>query len=200
MPPNLSFQVDDVSKPWTWGQSTFDFVHLRFLVGCFTDGEWADVYKEAYRALKPGGWIEHTEWSLDIRNDVQEIDPIIFKWKDVFVQVGPKTGRSFEVIEKRDGWLKDAGFPNIVKKKFQLPLGDWPADPKLKEIGKFNLAHMNLGLDGHARYICETVLGWKPDEVTVLVARVRKALQRRGTFFHMCVSELFTFAVSGRLT
>lgn len=187
MPPNLSFQVDDVSQPWTWGSNAFDFVHLRFLVGCFTDADWSGLYKEAYNALKPGGWIEHTEWSLDIRNDEQSLDPIMLKWRDVFIEAGPKTGRSFEVIEKRDGWLKDAGFPEITKKRFQLPLGDWPADPKLKEIGKFNLAHINIGLDGYARFLCETVLGWKPEEVTVLVAGVRRALKKRGTYFYMWV-------------
>ena len=165
------------------------------MVGCFTDAEWAELYKQAYQSLKPGGWIEHTEWSLEVRNEIETLDQCVWVWKDVFVQAGPKTGRSFEITDKRDAWLRDAGFPDLVKKKTPLPLGTWPADPNLKEIGRFNLAHMNLGLDGYARFICEMVHGWKPEEVTVLVAKMRKALHQRGTYFHMRVHNLVLLVV-----
>lgn len=53
-------EVDDVLKPWDW-KMKFDLIHLRDLVGSFSDGQWTGVYKQAYENLLPGGWIEHVE-------------------------------------------------------------------------------------------------------------------------------------------
>ncbi len=36
VPPNCSFEVDDIEKEWTWSKS-FDFIWWRGLLGCFND-------------------------------------------------------------------------------------------------------------------------------------------------------------------
>ena len=52
VPPNCKFEVDDVLKPWMFKQ-TFDFIHLRHMLGSFTDGQWKGVYKQAYEYMIP---------------------------------------------------------------------------------------------------------------------------------------------------
>lgn len=47
MPPNCVFEVDDVTKEWTWHEP-FDFIHMRLMLGAFTPDEWDDVYKQCY--------------------------------------------------------------------------------------------------------------------------------------------------------
>ncbi|CCC05793.1 unnamed protein product [Sordaria macrospora k-hell] len=61
VPPNLRFDIDDYTKEWTYKSSHFDYIHMRWLTG--TTKDWTAAYKEAYRCLKPGGWIEHIDAS-----------------------------------------------------------------------------------------------------------------------------------------
>lgn len=48
VPPNCIFEVDDVTKPWTWNEK-FDLIHLRWMVGAFTESQWDRLYWQAYR-------------------------------------------------------------------------------------------------------------------------------------------------------
>lgn len=62
VPPNCKFEVDDVLKPWEFKQNgRFDLIHLRDMFGSFTDEQWRLIYKQAYKNLAPGGWIEQVE-------------------------------------------------------------------------------------------------------------------------------------------
>ena len=51
IPPNLKFEIDDCTLPWTFDPDSIDFVHLRYLVGSIQD--WPGLFKEAYRCIKP---------------------------------------------------------------------------------------------------------------------------------------------------
>jgi len=56
--------------------------------------------------------------------------------------------------------MKEAGFTAIKEYPFKLPLGSWPRDPKMKEIGTFNLMMTDGSLEGFALYLFTRVLGW----------------------------------------
>lgn len=47
MPPNCILEVDDVLREWTW-REPFDFIHLRIMLGAFTEKEWDIVYQKCY--------------------------------------------------------------------------------------------------------------------------------------------------------
>ena len=47
VPPNCKFEVDDITKDWTFPESHFDFIHIRYLTGCIP--EWVSFYKKAMR-------------------------------------------------------------------------------------------------------------------------------------------------------
>ena len=67
MPPNLRFELDDAQLAWPYPDNHFDFVHLRLMIGSI--GDWPGLYKEIFRCLKPGGWLEHTEYDCDVTSD-----------------------------------------------------------------------------------------------------------------------------------
>jgi SAM-dependent methyltransferase len=56
VPVNLHFELDDFLDFWTDDSNTFDLIHGRYLLGGFICGK--DIFYEAFRALKPGGYIE----------------------------------------------------------------------------------------------------------------------------------------------
>lgn len=62
MPPNLRFEIDDAQLEWTFPDNSFDFIHMRTMVGSIDD--WPLLYKRAFNAIKPGGYIEESETDI----------------------------------------------------------------------------------------------------------------------------------------
>ena len=62
---------------------------------------------------------------------------------------------------------------------FKLPIGQWPADRKLREVGAFQLVAMLEGIQGLTMAPLTRHLGWDPNEVEVFIAEVRKEFKNR---------------------
>ena len=77
---------------------------------------------------------------------------------------------------KLEEWVKDAGFVNVVHKKFKFPVGPWPKDEHLKTVGLWNLTQVLEGLDGFSLRLYCDVLGWAEDEVKTMLQNVRQEL------------------------
>lgn len=74
VPPNCLLEVDDITKEWTYTDK-FDLIHLRMMMGSFTDAQTEEFYRRAYKHLKPGGWIEQIEVSVVPGCDDNTIPP-----------------------------------------------------------------------------------------------------------------------------
>lgn len=180
IPPNCSFQIDDAQLDWTFKPDYFDLVHIRYLYGGIDD--WAKLYRQAFTHTKPGGWFQNVEIDLETRSEnsqIPEKDAELFKrWRDLFWNAGDKIGRTFKIA--RDGQMeklaKEVGFVDVVHKQWKVPIGGWPKDPKLKSIGLYNGLFIDQSLDGSAVFPIGEILGWTQEEVTVLVAQMRKAI------------------------
>ena len=75
--------------------------------------------------------------------------------------------------------MNKTGFVNLKERKFKTPIGTWPKDKKLKEIGLFNLANMNEGLEGFSLRLFKMVLGYTAEEVQLLIADVKRDMANR---------------------
>ncbi|EFX06072.1 hypothetical protein CMQ_4141 [Grosmannia clavigera kw1407] len=141
VPPNVHFEIDDMTQQWTFEEDSIDFVHGRWLTGCVPD--YAALFKEAYRTLKPGGWIESIECNayLETDDDSMPEDSACAQWGYIFREGAKKMGStvSFSVVrdklQRKD--LEAAGFINIQERPLKNPISEWSKDPKLKEIGQF---------------------------------------------------------------
>lgn len=148
MPPNLRFELDDAQLEWTYPRDSFDFVHLRCLFGYISD--WDKLYGEAFDALKPGGWIEDVELSIHITSDDGTVGEghILDGWSKTFYEAGDILGKTFKVLDQSKELMKKAGFKNVVQRNYKVPVGAWSSDPKLKEVGRWNLLFCTQGLEG----------------------------------------------------
>jgi hypothetical protein len=48
-------------------------------------------------------------------------------------------------MPKMYGWVKEAGFDDIYESEKTIPIGTWPKDKWLKEIGRYYLVHLLIG-------------------------------------------------------
>lgn len=88
---------------------------MRWLVGSV--GDWKSIYEQAYRALRPGGWIESYEGAAILESDDGSVpdDSAMAQWGKIFINFGETIGRPFTVVA--DGTqrkeMSAAGFVDI---------------------------------------------------------------------------------------
>ncbi|KXJ86848.1 S-adenosyl-L-methionine-dependent methyltransferase [Microdochium bolleyi] len=179
IPVNLKFEVDDATQEWTYPANTFDYIHMRWLVGSIAD--WTVLYKEIFRALKPGGTFEHKESSCIIQADDGTLSPdsALAQWGKVFVQAGKKFGRTFTVVEDniQQQAMEAAGFVDVKITNMKVPIGGWPLDKKEKTIGKYAQLAMQRDVEGFVTYMWSEVMGWSQEEIAVYAAHLRRELK-----------------------
>jgi ubiquinone/menaquinone biosynthesis C-methylase UbiE len=188
-PPNLKFEIEDCTQPWTFDANTFDFIHMRYPFGSIPD--WDALFEQAFRACKPGGRIESLEASPHMESDDGSIGPMsaMSQWGTFFVEGGKMLGRTFEVLKhdvQRQGMLK-AGFVDVDIRDYKVPLASWPKDPKFRDIGQFARAAHEADYEGYVSYMAKLVQGWERDEVLVYCAHLRNEManDKHHTWFRM---------------
>ncbi|KAH8904120.1 S-adenosyl-L-methionine-dependent methyltransferase [Coniochaeta sp. PMI_546] len=188
VPPNVKFEIDDVESPWLHN-IPFDYIFCRYMAACIKD--WPKLVGSIYDNLAPGGWAEFQDFDLQYYSEdgslTEEHDTM--KWINTLLEAARKIGRDPCPGASLEKWVKNAGFQDVVHQKFRFPVGPWPRDPKLKEIGMYNLTQVLQGLEGFSlRLFCD-VLGWQQEEVLVLTSKVRKELK------NMSIHAQFDFHV-----
>ena len=80
---------------------------------------------------------------------------------------------------KLEQWVREAGFTNVRHIRYSLPIGGWPKEQRLKEIGMFNLHQMLSGLEAYSLRIYSQVLNWETDAFNDLLHKVKKDLMNK---------------------
>jgi ubiquinone/menaquinone biosynthesis C-methylase UbiE len=158
VPPNLEFQIDDFCSEWTFRKESFDFIHARSIYGCVAD--YSALYSQVFKHLKPGGWFEQTEIGVVPRSEDDSIKGTTLEmWGPLALEAGDKFGKTFRIADETKGCMEASGFTNVTYQKFKWPIGPWPKDPKLKELGAYNRLGWEEGLEGWAMFLFTKYLG-----------------------------------------
>lgn len=176
--------VDDAESPWLNASNHFDYVHARHMSQALKN--WNEVLEEAYRCLKPGGWIEfqeleHRTHSEDgSADDGYALKTFLERIEEGMGKMGVDLNASTTLASK----MRDAGFVNVQERKLKIPIGTWPRNKYLKTIGSYLRAVVMDGLQGIAFGGLHRGLGWPTTEVEVFLVDVRKSLMdnRRHSF------------------
>ncbi|KAF4958683.1 hypothetical protein FGADI_2233 [Fusarium gaditjirri] len=179
VPPNVRFEIDDATETWTWKDNTFDFIHMRYLFGAIQD--WAALYQQAYRVCTPGGWVESVEADIHFRSDdgTAEEQEVYKLCNKLYEEGGKAIGRTFFVHDLQPKGMEDAGFVDIKTVDYKIPIGDWPKDPRLAEVGRFVKLTLENDMEGYTLLLWNNVLQWPKDEYQVFLMQSRKALRNR---------------------
>jgi len=127
------------------------------------------------RNIVPGGWVEFQDFDLKLYSDDGTLpaDASSLAWDKYIIEATERIGREPSPGPRLEGFIRAAGFRNVTKRQFKIPIGAWPKDPALQELGALYLAQMLEGLEGFSlRPMCD-VLGWKDEDVRGLLAKVR---------------------------
>lgn len=111
-------------------------------------------------------------------------DSTLATWGDNFIGCSERAGRSLLTQETMRGAMEKAGFVDVQEKLYKIPLGPWPKDKVLKEVGQLQYAHWLAALEGWAMWLL-TKFGapspWSKEEVQLYLSNVRAELRNPRT-------------------
>ncbi|KAM5377937.1 hypothetical protein ACJZ2D_004841 [Fusarium nematophilum] len=193
VPPNVKFEIDDATLTWSYKDDTFDFIHIRYLFGAIRD--WNGLFKEAYRCCAPGGWIQSAEADVEIRSDdgTTELEPVLKTWAQLYRDGGKALGSPFYVQKEdlQEKGLKAAGFTDITSVDYKFPVGGWPKDPRMAEVGNFVQATLENDAEGYTLLLWHNVLQWPKDDYQMFLMSFRKYLRNRKVHGYMTVRYVY---------
>ncbi|KAK2811769.1 hypothetical protein FQN50_001807 [Emmonsiellopsis sp. PD_5] len=159
-PDNVRFEIDDVESDWTFINS-FDYIHCRYI------------------HVAPNGWAEFQDFDVEWYSDdgTYDRESALGRWFQLFHEAASQHGRELSPGPSLEGWVRDAGFKDVVVKRIRVPVGRWPKDDRLKTVGTWNLLQVIDGMEGFSMALFSRILGWSPDAIQSFVAEVVKDLR-----------------------
>lgn len=76
------------------------------------------------------------------------------------------------------------GFVDIVEKKVPWPLGAWPNDQRLKEMGRWNVRNWEEGSEGWILAVFTRCLGWTYKQVQNYLHELKKTVKNRKLHYY----------------
>lgn len=181
VPSNVYFEIQDCSDhDWVRPEDSVDYCHIRLMSGALTS--YKDLIQTSKKYLRPGtGWIEcqevHPQPIAD-DNTIPEEWPLKV-WEENMDYAATRClrpARPIRVAPHIRTWMEEAGYVDIHEHITKIPLGAWPKDKRLKNIGGWWLANWLAGLQGFTyKLFSGDGLRWSRDEIEVHLADVRKA-------------------------
>ena len=130
----FSSEIEDCTQTWSYPDSSLDYVHIRWLIGSVPD--WGALFAEAYRVLKPGGWLESVEPSDRIEGLSGAVKPTdaLGQWHQLFRSGGKIIGRDFDLYDRgtQKKAFEEAGFELIQSKNVMVSTIGTLGGPKVE--------------------------------------------------------------------
>lgn len=171
--PNVHFQLDDAEEEWTY-REPFDFVHFRGLSGAFRD--WTAVYKQVFKHLNPGGFIEVVE-SDPAADIMTSVSPNRDSHYNIYVSAMRNAAKSSGFPRDRDhlkpSLLTSVGFIDVRVHDISVPVGTWPKDNRQSTLGKMVLIAYLEGLEARSLRPLTATGRWTVEDVRNLCEKVK---------------------------
>jgi hypothetical protein len=100
------------------------------------------------------------------------------------LEAGEKAGMTFDVGPYIKQRLEDAGFVNVVERKFCCTIGKWSNDPWEREVGLWEQLRLERGVQDFCERRFINNLGWRAEEVAVFAAKMRTAVKDNKLLAH----------------
>lgn len=165
----------DITHDWDFdGGGHFDFIHIR-QVGDIQDKK--KLLQSAFDNLRPGGWVELTEWIAILQSPNHSLDGTAFrKWNNLLEQGMRNFGTTLFYPTRFRPLLQETGFEHIRETRNGALTNACYPGKKLQRLGHLMTQNWLLILEGLTMPVFTQGLGWSPDEVKSFLIDVRKEI------------------------
>ncbi|UNI22123.1 hypothetical protein JDV02_008043 [Purpureocillium takamizusanense] len=185
VPPNVFFYVEDSTDPWDFSHK-FDYIHTRYTVGCWASFE-VQIAQQAFEALEYGGWLESQEVDGVVCCDDGTLGPndsVAIWFKDLVI-ASDMLNRPAIMGATLKHVFESVGFVDVQQRGIKMPIGGWPKDNRLKEVGLMWRANLLEGLAGFSYQWLNRAFNRTVDEINVSLVDVRQHLGETTTHAYM---------------
>lgn len=178
VPANVRFLVDDVELDWA-SPGRYDYIHCRYMAASIAD--WPRLFRQMHDSLAPGGWLELHESANTLYSEDGSLAPdnALVELMLGLSRACDAIGRTMDPAPRFAAWAAAAGFDRVREQRFKMPVGTWPKDPRLKEVGAFMSVNFFDGVEAFTAVLLRDVLGWAPAAVEMMNSRVRAAARHK---------------------
>lgn len=179
VPENAHFEIDDLEAEWLYEPNYFDYIHSRIMIGSISD--WQKLLRQGFKHLKPGGYMEMQELDPRCLSDdgTDKMSPCNVEFNEQIIKASELYGKPVPHHTRLKSMMEEAGFVDVEARFFKQPYNTWARDPRLKEIGKYQLINYYEGYEGIGIGLFTRALGWTDSEFQVFLASIRNELRDR---------------------
>ncbi|ROT35910.1 S-adenosyl-L-methionine-dependent methyltransferase [Sodiomyces alkalinus F11] len=175
VPANCFFEIDDAELEWEREADSFDLVHMRDLMGAFRD--WPFIYQQAYKVLKPGGWLEIADFDNSgsgVKSIVSNFPPDsdMHRLAAELVTAANKSGRQRNLHHVNPVFLTDAGFVDVKITEHVIPINIEANEGKLWLIACVD------GMEALTLRLLTQYMGWEPQKLKEACYNVARDISR----------------------
>ncbi|KEF54983.1 uncharacterized protein A1O9_08635 [Exophiala aquamarina CBS 119918] len=185
VPPNCSFEIDDIEQTWSWPKDSFDFIHLREPLFCIRD--WDRLFTQMYTHLRPGGWVEIAcTYMRPVRKGGRlAVNSEFTRACDQLMQASEAFGTSSRFPPHLAADLRNKGFVNIVENVFETPTTPYAATEVEQKIGLLEMLSLEFGTPSIGLRMMERSFGWSKEQTETQLSTFKKGARtlRRGAYF-----------------
>ncbi|KAI8974720.1 S-adenosyl-L-methionine-dependent methyltransferase [Pilobolus umbonatus] len=116
---NVELQVCNITKEMPFEDESFDYIHQRLLLFALSRNDFLESLKNAYRLLKPGGYIEMVEPNMKSFHNIGPLMTELGSYIDAMMNM---KGMLSDIGENLEILLEEAGFENIEVEIKRLPI------------------------------------------------------------------------------
>lgn len=191
IPPNLRFKVPrDWESPWSYGQDSFDLIHLR--LGCGAVSSWPELFHNILMHLKPRtGRLEWVEVDYEPRNAGNVPFPrelALQKWYNYLKDATMRVERNMEYPHANKALLQRQGFVDIQEEIIRLPLREWPSNRPTstheRELGRWWGTALHDGLEALSLQPFHKLFHWTPAVIRRFIEDVKADIRDRRYFIY----------------
>ncbi|KAF3763177.1 hypothetical protein M406DRAFT_340819 [Cryphonectria parasitica EP155] len=187
VPPNCRFEIDDAEDDWVFSHK-FDYIHARYMTGAFHVSKFPDIFRMCYENTNPGGWVEFQDYYAKFQCvDNSLAGTALEMWNNCLLEGVKRMGKSGVSCAKYKSQMIDAGFVDVVEKKFALPGNPWAKGEDQKMLGSMQMENILDGIHGMSIGLFTKVLGMSVEEVELMLVDVRKDLRNTKIHFYYIV-------------
>lgn len=106
-------------------------------------------------------WFYSQEGELSDESSVRQWNCHLVDGMNIF-------GKSINVVDELVEKLKAAGFVGVREDVLKVPVGPWPKDPRLKELGRWMQIQTMDAIEPLPLALFPRVLGWSEQESRIL--------------------------------
>jgi hypothetical protein len=150
--------------------------------------DFPKVFAQCFTHLAPGGWVEFQDYYAKFQCvDDTFTGTALERWNDLLLSGVAKIGRSGVAVAKFASQMREAGFVDVVERKFAMPGNPWAKGREQKILGTMQMTNILDGIHGMSIGLFTKAHGMTVEEVEALLVNVRRDLRDTRIHFYYVV-------------